>query len=249
MSTYRLRPEGMALVAKDLRRMVFRRIPLMVLALGVGLALPRLSGMTLSPVGLSAVAVLGLGVMGFSLWAGLRKAELQFTQHFETYSLELSDEALVHRSEVLPEKRLTRGEVALIEEAPVVGLVVRGRTAADVIVISPHLTGYEEVRARLSSWRSIVSVSAQAVRRRQRFASWAGLGLSLLVIALWVGVGWLPDIRLAMASGVVMCGVGVWALRLLRQREPGLKLKPLVAALIFFALSIPARLALQYWRP
>jgi len=249
MSTYRLRPEGMTLVAKDLRRMVYGRIPIMVLALGVGLAVPPLAGMPLSAVGLGALAVLGLGVTAFSLWAGLRRTEAQFAQHFETYSLELSDEALVHRSQVLPEKRLTRGDVAHIEEAPVVGLVVKGRTAADVIVISPHLAGYEEVRTRLSAWREIAAVSDQAVQRRQRLASWAGVGLSLLLIALWVGVGWLPDIRLAMASGVVMCAVGVLALRVLRQRAPGLNQKTLLAVLIFFALSIPARLLLQYWTP
>ena len=249
MSTYRLRPEGKALVAKDLRRMLYGRIPIMVLALGVGLAVPPLAGMPMSPVGLGALAVLGLGVTGFSLWAGLRKAELQFDQHFETYSLELSEEALVHRSEVLPKKRLTRGDVTHVEESPVVGLVVRGRTAADVIVISPHLAGYDEVRARLSAWRDIVTVSDQAVQRRQRLASWAGMGLSLLLIALWVGVGWLPDIRLAMASGVVMCGVGGLALWVLRQRAPGLNRRALVAVLIFFVLSIPARLVLQYWTP
>jgi len=249
MSTYRLRPEGKALVAKDLRRMLYGRIPIMVLALGVGLAVPPLAGMPMSAVGLGALAVLGLGVTGFSLWAGLRKAELQFDQHFETYSLELSGEALVHRSEVLPEKRLTREDVTHVEESPVVGLVVRGRTAADVIVISPHLVGYDEVRARLSAWREIVTVSDQAVQRRQRLASWAGMGLSLLLIALWVGVGWLPDIRLAMASGVVMCGVGVLALWVLRQRAPGLNRRTLVAVLIFFVLSIPARLVLQYWTP
>jgi hypothetical protein len=239
----------MAQVARDLRRMVYRRIPLMVVALGIGLAVPPLAGMPLSPLGLAALGVLGLGVTSFSLWGGLRKAEAQFTQHFETYSLELSDEALAHRSAVLPEKRLTHGEVAQIEEAPAVGLVVRGKTPADVIVISPHLAGYDEVRSRLASWREIAAVSDQAVQRRQQLAGWAGIGLSLLLIGLWVGVGWLPDIRLAMASGVVMCAVGVLALRVLRQRAPGLNRKPLVAVLLLFALSIPARLLLQYWTP
>jgi len=249
MSTYRLRPEGMALVARDLRRMVYRRIPLMVAALGVGLAVPPLAGVPLSPLGMVALGVLGLGVTAFSLWGGLRRAELQFAQHFESYSLELGDEVLSHRSAVQPEKRLTRGEVAHIEEAPLVGLLVRGRTPADVIIISPHLAGYDEVRARLASWREIATVSDQAVQRRQQWASWGGMGLSLLLIGLWVGVGWLPDIRLAMASGVVMCAVGVLALRMLRERAPGLNRKPLVAVLIFFALSIPARLLLQYWTP
>ncbi len=249
MSTYRLRPEGMALVARDLRRMVYGRIPIMVVALGIGLAVPPLSGMPLSPLGMGALGVLGLGVAGFSLWGGLRKAEHQFTQHFETYLLELSDEGLAHRSAVLPEKRLTRGEVTHIEEAPLVGLLVRGRTPADVIVISPHLAGYDEVRARLASWREIVSVSDRAVQRRQQLAGWMGIGLSLLFIGLWVGVWWLPDVRWSMASGGVMCVVGVFALRALRQRAPGLNPRTLVAVLIFFALSIPARLWLQFGAP
>jgi hypothetical protein len=249
MSTYQLRPEGLALVAKDLRRMVYGRIPLMVLALGVGLAVPPLAGMPLSPVGLGVLGALGLGFTAFSVRSGLRKAEDQFAQHFETYSLELSDEALVHRSAVLPEKRLSRAEVTHIEEAPLVGLLVRGRTASEVIIVSPHLRGYDEVRAQLASWREITPVSDRAVQRRQKLAGGAGIGISLLLIGLWVGVGWLPDLRLAMACGAVMCVVGVLALRLLRQRVPGINLKPLGAVLIFFALSIPARLLLHYWRP
>jgi hypothetical protein len=249
MSIHRLRAEGMALVARDLRRMVYRRIPLMVLALGMGLAVPPLAGMPMSLMGLAALGVLGLSVTGLGLWAGLRKAEAQFAQHFETYSLELSDEALAHRSAIVPEKRLARAEVAHLEESSQMGLVVRGRTAADIIVISPHLEGYDEVRAQLAAWRELVTVSDGAVRRRQQLAAGAGMGLSLLLIGLWVGVGWLPDIRLAMACGAVMCGVGLLALRVLRRWAPGLNRKPLVAALIFFALSIPARLVLQYWTP
>jgi hypothetical protein len=239
----------MALVAKDLRRMVYGRIPLMVAALGIGLAVPPLSGMPVSPLGMVMLGLLGLGVTAFSVWGGLRKAEIQFSQHFETYSLAVTDEALGHRSDVLPEKRLTRGEVTHIEEAPLVGLMVRGRTPADVIVISPHLAGYDEVRTRLASWREIVSVSDQAVQRRQQVAGWAGIALSLLLIALWVGVWWLPDVRWSMASGVVMCAVGVMALRVMSQRVPGLNRRTLVAVLIFFALSIPARLVLQFWAP
>jgi hypothetical protein len=239
----------MAQVAKELRRMVYGRAPLMVLALGVGLAVPPLAGMPLSPVGLAVLGLLGLSFTAFSVWSGLRKAEFQFTRHFETYSLELSDEALVHRSEVLPEKRLARGDVTHIEEAPLAGLMVRGKTPADVIVISPHLRGYDEVRARLASWREIATVSDRSVQRKQQLAGWLGMGMSLLLIGLWVGVGWLPDLRLAMACGAVMCVVGGLSLRALRQRAPGLNLKPLVAVMILFALTIPARLLLHYWKP
>lgn len=239
----------MALVAKDLRRMVYGRIPLMVLALGVGLAVPPLAGMPLSPVSLAVLGTLGLAVTGFSVRSGLRKAEAQFARHFETYSLELSGEALVHRSAVLPEKRLARGEVTHIEEAPLEGLVVRGRAASELIVVSPHLRGYDEVRAQLASWREIVAVSDRSMQRKQQLAGWVAIVVSLLLIGLWVGVGWLPDVRLAMVCGAVMCVTGVLALRTLRQRAPGLNLKPLVAVLVFFALSIPARLLFQYWKP
>ncbi|MDY7231881.1 hypothetical protein [Hyalangium rubrum] len=249
MSTYRLRPEGMALMMRDHRRMVYGRIPLMVVALGVGIAIPPLAGMPLSPVTLSVLGVIGLGVMVFSVWSGLRKAEYQFAQHFETYSLELDDRGLSHHSAILPAKQLGRGEVARIEESSLLGLVVRGRKPGDVIVVSPHLQGYDEVRSQLAVWRDIEALSGRKVQRQQQLAGLTGIGLSLVFIALWVGVGWSPDIRLAMACGAVMCVGGIFVLRSLHQRIPGINLKPLVGALIFFSLSIPARLLLHYWRP
>jgi hypothetical protein len=127
--------------------------------------------------------------------------------------------------------------------------VVRGRGGSEVIVVSPHQRGYHEVRAQRATWREIVTRSDRSVRRKQQLAGWVAILVSLLLISLWVGVGWLPDVRLAMVCGAVMCVTGVLALRALRQRAPGLNLKPLVAVLVFFALSIPARLLLQYWKP
>lgn len=249
MSTYRLLPEGMALMMRDHRRMVYGRIPLMLLALGIGIVIPPLAGMPLSPVTLGVLGLLGLGVMAFSVWSGLRKAEYQFAQHFETYVLELDDRGLIHRSAILPEKQLWRGEVARIEESSVLGLVVRGKKPTDVIVVSPHLQGYDEVRTQLAVWRDIEVLSGRRVQRQQQLAGLAGIGLSLVFIGLWVGVGWSPDLRLAMACGALMCVGGVVVLGFLRRRVPGINLKPLVGALIFFALSIPARLLLHYWRP
>ncbi len=249
MSTHRLRPEALAQTVREHHRQVYRRIPLMVLALGVGLAIPPLSGSTLSPVALGVLGVLGLGAMGLSVRDGLRKAEARLEEHFRTYKLELGEEGLVHRSAVLPEQRLGRGEVTLIEESPGLGLVVWGTRAGASLVLSPNLEGYEEIRARLAGWREVTALTASAVAGRQRRAGVLGIGLSVVFIGLWVGVAWLPDLRLAMACGVVMVVGGVVGLPVLRERVPGLSARPLVIALILFSLSIPVRLAIHFWRP
>ncbi|RKH01321.1 hypothetical protein D7V97_29180 [Corallococcus sp. CA053C] len=136
-----------------------------------------------------------------------------------------------------------------IEESPALGLLVRGITPGKAAALSPFVDGYAELRGELSAWKPIASVSQAQVGRRMDAAGLLGLVLGLGICLLWMGVGYFSDLRWAMLSGTAMVACGVAGLLYLRRSAPQLRLKPLISALVFFSLAIPARLFVHFYWP
>lgn len=248
MKTYRLRRESLSQATQLNQRLVLRRIPIMLIAVAGGLAIGSRGGTALSPMLLGVVGVGVLGVMGFTLWRQLRQSEAQLARHFDSYVLEVGEGGLSHRSAILPETRLGRDEVVHIEESPGLGLMVKGNGPGKAMVLSPFLEDYAQLREELSAWRAIAPVSQAQVGRRLDAGGLIGLVFGLGISALWMGVGYFSDLRWSMLSGATMLVCGIGGLTYLRRNCPHLKLKPFVAGLVFFSLSIPARLMMHFMR-
>ncbi|RKG77783.1 hypothetical protein [Corallococcus terminator] len=248
MKTYRLRRAALSEAIQLNRRLIFRRLPILLIALGGGLLLGSRGGTALSPVLLGLLCLGALGVMGTSIWRQLRLSETQFARHFDSYVLEAGEGGISHRSEILPETRLGRDEVVHIEESPMLGILLKGQGPGKTMALSPFLEGYAQLKEELTAWRPIAPVSQAQVGRRADAVGLLGVVFGLGISALWMGVGYFSDLRWSMLSGAAMLLCGLGGLTYLRRNCPQIKLKPFVVGLVFFSLSIPARLMLHFLR-
>ena len=182
------------------------------------------------------LVALGIGVLG-----ALRKQRGQLPI-WESYQLALGEHVVRRSLDTLPAMEILRTEVAHIFDTPSEGLTVTTADARRFIFIPRELIGIDGVRERLSAWAALEAPPASPWLRARQLAG------GLVLLGLWLGSGFIADIRLALAVGAALIVLGAFCmLQTLRLRviDNGSKARAL-GVLSFFMLSPIARAILHF---
>jgi hypothetical protein len=168
----------------------------------------------------------------FGAWRGYRRQ----VSSFEGFILFVSPDRLRRVQPGLPEMEIARSEVVRLVEAPGKSLVVFAAGHQRFIAIPASLTGFEEVRALLASWRT-------PEERRTGLAQWypalAGL-LTVLAFGLVVGSS---NKLLVTILGVALIGALLYSVVAMR-RSPHVdaRVKKVAWFILFALLAIASRI-------
>lgn len=158
MSIHRLQPHLVAELIARHRRRSARLLPLGAgaLLLSIGLGVGKGTDFHWEQVP-RTVPFIALGLAALLVWLmvrALRAQREQLVRHLESYALTLGEDTVSHRSATLSEQRLTRAELARVEESPTLGLRLHSRDQDTPFTVPRQLQGYDVVRATLLGWRN-----------------------------------------------------------------------------------------------
>ena len=234
MEVYRLKQEALATArASILRRMGWALLYLETLGVLAFLFLMRPEP---SPALMGGVVLLLAGLCAFSCWMTLSRTRAAWG----SYVLELTEDAVLRRHREVPDLRLRREEVTRIVELPGQGMSLLTAQPTRYVNVPETVERYAEVRERLSRWRPIEQVKPHPMLQQVGFV----LG-GLLFIALWLSVGLVPDVRLAMIPGALVLVIAIAGIvKAARAGLPRSMRASIIGGLVLMGLAGPARLAL-----
>lgn len=239
MDVYRLKPEALATArASIVRRMGW--VLLYMEAVGA-LAFLFLMRPAPSPALLGGLLLLLAALCAFSCWRTLEQTRAAWG----SYVLELTEDAVLRRHRQVADLRLRREEVTRIVELPGQGMSLLTAQPTRYVNVPETVERYAEVRERLAQWRPIEQMKPHPMIQQVGFV----LG-GLLFLALWLSVGLVPDVRLAMIPGVLVLVIAIAGIvKTARAGLPRSMRVGLIGGLAMMGLAGPARLAFTLlWR-
>lgn len=239
--TYRLDRAAFEPVTK---RRIFRRmawaVPMIAGIIAIELYVlgsPDQSGGNVWPLTL----VIVVAAVGLGLFLSVRRQLKAGRAQWDSYELTMSDNVLRRQASNLATVEILRPEVTKIVDMRGQGLTVATGDRHLFIFVPEHLVGYAEARGRLSAWKPLEPPKLD--RSQAVTVAW-----TVLLIGSWIGTGLIPDVRLAMISGLVLLLVGGLTIRnVLRMTFADNRTKARMVAVVSFMLVAPfARLALHF---
>lgn len=143
---FRLHPAALARAARRTNRRFAATLAAAALLVG-GLFASALRSSGEGPRAL----VLGYALLAVLAAVSYRRRMARFRARWTTFEIALDDDAITRTVEGFPPVRVSRAEVAAVEEGPK-GLAVRDR-AGHGLLAPRELDGYERLRAALEAWR------------------------------------------------------------------------------------------------
>lgn len=156
------------------------------------------------PVALLAVPCLIL--------APIPRAMKRARKAWDEFELTVSDNVLHLRLGGVPPVEVLRPEVKRVVERKGFGLLVSSPEPGRQIFIPEHLRGFEEVREHLRSWRELEPPSLALDR-------FLGILWTVILLGSWVASAAIPDIRFALAAGVVLLATVALLMRRVLQQK------------------------------
>lgn len=233
MDVYRLKPEALATA----RASIVRRMGWGLLYMEAVGALAFLFLLRPAPslVLLSGLLLLIAGLCAFACWRTLAQTRAAWG----SYVLELMADSVLRRHRELADLRLGREEVTRIIELPGQGMSLLTAQPTRYMNVPETVERYAEVRERLSQWRPIEQVKPHPLVQQVGFV----VG-GLLFLVLWLSVGFVPDVRLAMVPGALVLVIAIAGIvKTARAGLPRSMRAGIIGGLVLMGLAGPARLA------
>jgi hypothetical protein len=138
-------------------------------------------------------------------WRGTRVARARMRDFWASYELTMGPNTLRRTVVNLPPLEIVRPDVTGLERSPR-GVTVKTRDRHAPLFIPVELIGYDDVVERLATWRSI-----EPARTTRALAP--VIGWTVLYTAAFLAATRLPDLRPALAAGLVLVVMSAIALR------------------------------------
>lgn len=143
-TTYKNDPKAF----KKLRnQMLIRTIPLAVLAASVGLLMSEMQNRN-ADVDVNVLPMV-IPIVLFALGYGMFKAMKRQKAMFESYELEITEDAIVRRQDLLAEMVIGLNEITEISKHHNGSFSIKGKDPRSIILIPANIEGYEELEAKL----------------------------------------------------------------------------------------------------
>jgi hypothetical protein len=200
MKEFKIKPNGFQEIRK---RLLIRAIPLLLLAVGVGITISTVNtkkeenNVNVLPLVIPMMAV----AVGVGMYRGVRRQK----SLFESYTLTLTNNVIMREQLNTPPVSLYFNDVREIVKAKNGGFVVRGKEPADVIIIPCQIDNNADLEVTLQSIRPISTKSTQPAIKRYSAV------LPLLTLGLMVAVYTLTNKVVVATTGTLLISVMVWS--------------------------------------
>jgi hypothetical protein len=196
MQTFKLNTEELN------KKLLKRSIVTVIIALIVWFTFFFAQGGTLDyPMYIIIPIVFIMGLIGFSIWQGMKKQKALF----ESYEITISDQLICREQLNTADISILVSEVVEIATYPKGGFSIKGSRNNGTIIIPPQIQNYEQLQATLQQIHPIIL-------KPTSFAKKFIVPLTLLSISLMLCVYLVDDKIIVGASGALLTVLIIWSL-------------------------------------
>jgi hypothetical protein len=224
MQTFKINTEGLT------KRLLIRSIPSLLISIIIWFTVFHIQGGSayVDAAFYFIPVVLIMGILGFSIWRGIKRQKALL----ESYELTISDQLICREQLNTPDISILVTEVVEIAKYPKGGFSIRGSRNNGTIIIPVQVENYAQLEATLQQIHPI-TIKRHSFLKKFQFL------LSLISLGLMVCVFLLTDKIIVGTAGCLLTALMIWSLvRIQKDKNIDRKTRNGMWAILLFLASI-----------